>query len=115
MTPLSWCIVVSTIANVLTAAMVGWFLLARPDVHVSGGVSVYGGVRVNGGNVEVTSADKDAILKVQICEETSELSSFPMPPTNKPQMAPATHCASIDQTTVYGFKSYGLSAIPTAR
>jgi opacity protein-like surface antigen len=115
LTPLSWCIVISTIANVATATMVGWFLLARPDVHVSGGVSVYGGVRVEGGTVEVTPVDKDAIQRVEICTQTSELSDIPLPPDFKRKTVPAVHCASIDQSAQFGsppIRSYGLSVVP---
>jgi hypothetical protein len=113
MTLLSWCVVVSTIANVLIATMLGWFLLATPSVRITGDVSVHGGVRVNGGTIEVTpSPDRREILKVQICEETSELSPFNLPPQNKPEMIPVTHCASIDEVSRYGIKSYGLSIVP---
>jgi hypothetical protein len=113
MTPLSWCIVVSTAANVAIATMVGWFLLVRPAVHVIGGVSVYGGVHVDGGTIEVTTADKDTIQKVQICEQTSELSKYPLPPNNRAEMVPVIHCASIDPSGHFaGFDSYGLGVVP---
>jgi hypothetical protein len=118
MTPLSWCIVISTVANVLTAGMVGWFLLAKPDVHVGGGVSVYGRVSVDGGTIEVTQADKDAIQKVEICTEATELSTTPsLFPSDKPgpRYVPVIHCASIDQSSQFGtppIRSYGLSVVP---
>lgn len=113
MTPLSWCIVVSTVA---TAAMVGWFLLARPDVHVSGSVNAYGEMRVTGGTVDVGSFDKDAMLQVQLCDKTSELSDYTLPPNNKREMVPVTRCASIDQAASYaGIKSYGLSVVVPAK
>ncbi len=76
MTPLSWCIVISAVANVATAAMVAWFMLPRPYVHVSGDVTVNGSVQVDGGTIDV-KPDKNAIQKVEICEETSELSTLP--------------------------------------
>jgi hypothetical protein len=116
LTPLSWCLVISTAANVATAAMVGWFLLVQPNVHVTGFASVDGTVRVAGGTLDVQPADKDAILKVQLCEQTSELSEFTLPPNNKREMVPVTRCASIDQAAVLGgFKSYGLSVVPASR
>jgi hypothetical protein len=116
MTPLSWCLVISTAANVATAAMVGWFLLARPDVHVSGSVNAYGEMRVTGGTVDIGSIDKDAMLNVQLCEKTSELSDFPLPPNNKRELVPVVHCASIDQAASYGgIKSYGLSVVPPSK
>jgi hypothetical protein len=116
MTPLSWCIVVSTAANVAIAAMVGWFLLIRPVVNVGGYVSIAGGVRVDGGTIGVRPTDDDdAIFKVQLCEQTTELSQFNLPPNNKREMIRATHCASLDQTTSFGIKSYGLSVILPTR
>jgi len=78
-TPLTWCLIVSTAANVTTAGMVAWFLFARPYVHVSGGVSIYGGVHVDGGRIDVNT-DKDAIQKVMLCEQTYETSIAPMLP-----------------------------------
>src|SRR4051812_20272777 len=95
MTPLSWCIVISAVANVATAGMIAWFLLSRPYVHVAGAVNVSGSVQVDGGTVEVKPA-KHAIQKVEICQETSELS--PLPPMGgdkSPQMVRTVHCAGL--------------------
>jgi hypothetical protein len=94
MTPLSWCIVISTAANVLTAALIGWFLLARPYVHVTGDVGVDGSVSVEGA-VRVRPADDD-IFKVAVCDKWVD----------------GIHCASLDQNTLYGTKSYALSVVP---
>ncbi len=115
-TPLTWCLIISTIANVTTAGMVAWFLIARPPVHVSGGVSIYGGVRVDGGTIDVSN-DKNAIQKVMLCEEAYETSKVPIPPIlGQPssQQVKVTHCASIDNTgsAIAGFQSYGLSVVP---
>jgi hypothetical protein len=112
LTPLSWCIVISTAANLSIAAMVAWFLFARPDVHVSGSVNAYGEMQVTGGTVDIGSIDKDAMLNVQLCEHTSELSDFPLPPNNKREMVPVVHCAGLDSHEQFGFKSYGLSVVP---
>jgi len=95
MTPLSWCLVVSTAANVATAAMVGWFLLARPSVHVTGYVSIAGPVEVDG--TVVTKPADDAVQKVEICETIGKY---------------AVHCASLDQHSVFGMPSYSLSVAP---
>jgi hypothetical protein len=84
LTPLSWCIIASTIANVTTAGALIWFLATRPTLHIIGSVGVHGSVSVDGGTIDA-KFDKDSIQKVQICEEGSELSSFPLPPDNKPQ------------------------------
>jgi hypothetical protein len=119
-TPLSWCIVISTAANVSTAAMVAWFLMTQPSVHVSGGVFVRGSVQVDGGTIDVKQADKDTIQKVEICTQTSELSTFPLPSFSDskqsgPQYVPVIHCASIDQSSQFGnppLRSYGLSVVP---
>ena len=116
LTPLSWCLIISTVANISTAAMVAWFLIARPYVDLSGGVSIYGGVRVDGGTVEVKN-DKNTIQKVVICEETFELSKLPPLPVlgerSGSQLVPVTHCASLDPSGPYGTKSsYGLSVVP---
>jgi hypothetical protein len=37
LTPLSWCMAISTIANVTTAVLDAWFFAVMPCVHVSGG------------------------------------------------------------------------------
>jgi hypothetical protein len=106
MTPLSWCIVVSTVANVLTAALIGWFLLAKPYVHVTGGVGIDGSVSVDG-TVRVRPANDDTIFKIAACEQTSELYGN--------SLIPVIHCTSLDQTgqnPVNTIKSYGLSVVP---
>jgi hypothetical protein len=111
MTPLSWCIVISAVANVATAAMVAWFMLSRPYVHVSGDVTVNGSVQVDGGTIDVKS-DKNAIQKVEICEETSELSTLPPMGTDKgPQMVRAVHCAGLEKGPAM-YDDYGLRIIP---
>jgi hypothetical protein len=115
-TPLTCCLIVSTIANVTTAGMVAWFLIVKPSVHASGGVGIYGGVRVDGGNIDV-NADKDAIQKVMLCEETYETSKVPIAPiVGQPssQQARVAHCASLDRSgpALAGFQSYGLSVVP---
>lgn len=115
MTPLAWCMVISTTANVAVAAMVGWFFLASPTVQVRGSVGVHGSVKVDGGTIEATNADKDAIQKVQICEQTSELPTSPTiaPFGTKPGPRRVIHCASIDQASqLGGIRSFGLSAVP---
>jgi hypothetical protein len=96
MTPLSWCLVVSAAANVATAVMVGGFLLARPNVHVTGFVTVDGSVQVDGGTIE-TKPDKDAVQKVAICEQIGDYT---------------VHCASLDPHQVFGMPSYSLSVAP---
>jgi len=119
-TPLTWCIVISTAANVSTAAMVAWFLMARPPVHVNGGVSVHGSVQVDGGTIDVRQADKDAIQKVEICTQTSELSTIPLPSfsgskQSGPQYVPVIRCASLDPSSQFGnppLRTYGLSVVP---
>jgi hypothetical protein len=93
MTPLSWCIVISTAANVATAAMVGGFLLTRPYVHVTGYVNVDGSVKVDGGTVE-TKPEQDSVQKVAICETSG------------------VNCASLDQHSFFGMPSYSLSVAP---
>jgi hypothetical protein len=112
MTPLSWCIVVSAVANVATAAMVAWFMLSRPYVHVSGDVTVNGSVQVDGGTINV-KPDKNAIQKVQICEETSELSTLPVPGQDSKgsQMVRAVHCAGLEKGPAM-YDDYGLRTAP---
>ncbi len=115
-TPLTWCLIVSTVANVTTAGMVAWFLIAKPPVHVSGSVSIYGGVRVDGGTIDVNT-DKDAIQKVMLCEEAYETSKVPIPPIlGQPssQQVKVTRCAALDRSgpSIAGFRSYGLSVVP---
>jgi hypothetical protein len=111
---------ISTAANVSIAAMVGWFLLTGPDVHVRGRVSVYGSVNVDGGTIDVKQADKNAIQKVEICTEASEFSTTPtlLPfggSQSGPHLVPVIHCASIDQASQFGtppIRSFGLSVVP---
>jgi hypothetical protein len=116
MTPLSWCIVISTAANVSIAAMVALFLIAQPSVRVSGGVFVRGSVQVDGGTVDIKQADKDAIQKVEICTQTSELSTLPPLPgfeQSGPRYVPAINCASLDRSSsIGGYVGYGLSVVP---
>jgi hypothetical protein len=95
MTPLSWCIVASTAANVAIAAMVAWFLFAGPIVRVRGYVSVAGPVEVDG--TVVTKPADDAVQKVEICEAIGKYT---------------IHCASLDQHSVFGMASYSLSVAP---
>src|SRR5437879_2212582 len=107
MTPLSLCIVISAVANAATAAMVAWFMLSRPYVHVSGDVTVNGSVKVDGGTIDV-KPDKNAIQKVEICEETSELSTLPIPGLEKgPQMVRTVHCAGLEKGPAM-YDDYGL-------
>lgn len=114
-TSLTWCLIVSTVANVATAGMVAWFLAAKPFVHVSGGVSIYGGVHVDGGSIDVNT-DKDVIQKVMLCEQAYETSKVPIPPVlgeRSSQLVPVIRCASLDPSGPYGSKlSYGLSVVP---
>jgi len=115
MTPLSWCIVISAFANVATAAMVAWFILSQPYVRVSGSVTVKGNVQVEGGTIEIKS-DKNAIQKVQVCEETSELSTLsPMGAEKGPQIVRAVHCAGLEKGPGM-YDDYGLrTAAPRNR
>jgi hypothetical protein len=62
LTPLSWCIVVSTAANVAVAFMAAWFLIAKPYVNVEGYTDV-------SGSVKISSLPYDAVLKVKICDD----------------------------------------------
>ena len=106
MTPLSWCIVISTAANVLTTALIGWFLLAKPYVNVHGFVDIDGSVSVDG-TVRVRPANDDTIFKIAACEQADELYGN--------SLVPFIHCASLDQTgqnPVNSIKSYGLSVVP---
>ena len=96
MTPLSWCIVISTAANICIAAMVAWFLFMRPLVHVTGYVTVDGSVQLDGGTV-TTKPDKDAVQRVEICEQIGQF---------------RVNCASLDQHSVFGMPSYSLSVAP---
>ena len=107
MTPLSWCIVISTAANVLTTALIGWFLLAKPYVNVHGFVGIDGSVSVDGAVRVRPANDVDAIFKIAVCEQSSEVSGK--------LVLPVIHCTSLDQTgqnAVNGIKSYGLSVVP---
>lgn len=112
MTPLSWCIVISMVANVATAATVGWFLISRPYIHVSGAVAVTGNVQVDGGTIEVRP-DKNAVQKVQVCEETSELSTLPPIGGDRggPQTVRAVHCAGLEKGPAM-YDDYGLRVVP---
>jgi hypothetical protein len=95
MTPLSWCIVASTAANVAVALMGAWFLFVRPPVHVMGYVSIAGPVEVDG--TVVTKPADDAVQKVEVCETIGKYT---------------VHCASLDQHSVFGMSSYSLSVAP---
>jgi hypothetical protein len=111
MTPLSWCIVISAVANVATAAMVAWFMLSWPYVHVAGVVTVNGSVQVDGGTIDVKPV-KNSIQKVEICEETSELSTLPPIGAEKgPQMVRAVHCAGLEKGPAI-YDDYGLRTAP---
>lgn len=106
MTPLSWCIAISTAANVLTAAFIGWFLVSKPYVNVNGSVRVNGSVSMDGA-VRVRPADDDIIFKVAVCEKSREVYGN--------SLVPVIHCASLDQkdqNALNGIKTYGLSVLP---
>jgi hypothetical protein len=97
---------------VTTAGALIWFLAIRPTLQITGSVGVHGSVSVDGGTIDA-KFDKDSIQKVQICEEGSEPSSFPLPPDNKPQMVAVTKCASLDTANrLGGYRFYGLSVVP---
>ncbi len=55
---LSWCIMISTGANVAVTCMIAWFLIGQPEVKVEGSVFVHG--KTSEGNAEP--------LKVQLCD-----------------------------------------------
>jgi hypothetical protein len=68
---LAWCLLISAFANVTTAALVAWFVFARPVVNIQGSTEVDGTVDVRGsvdveGPVYVANPPRGEALDVRI-------------------------------------------------